>query len=441
MDRLDPLALDRDLRRTAERWRAWRRALRRGEGFERDPFAITRAAVGLTTFRRIADELGNADPLAGPLRRWVHRLAEQRINADAIATVERLRRVDTHPLDEPVEGHFTLAAMGRRALTDRDRRDAWLEQSIERAEPLTHAVMRLWERRREVAERMGVGDLDAMESPSPDLAATARAWLLRTRDVARDLGATDPVRTLDLALATGADRGWPGRLTLRNVAEWLNEGHLLQGLPLDPGELPEPIGGSSFLRAVARLGAAFVDASAPAHQPFVIAHDPHGLRRRRTGALFARLLLSPDFARRRLALDRSQIPEHLRALAASLWIESRIAAVRVLLRHAALDGSPALSECYQELSSEALGRPFPPRALGLILRVPDDAPARFAGLLLSACDGEALVNEHNEDWYRNPRAAEQLRAEAAISPAVTASVEEIDHGAAMLEAELVACLD
>jgi hypothetical protein len=312
---------------------------------------------------------------------------------------------------------------------------------IERAEPLTNAVVRHWERRREVAERMSVGDLDGIESPYPDLAATAQAWLRRTRDVSRDLGATDPVSTLELGLATGAARGWPGRLTLRNVAEWLNEGRLLQSLPLDPGELPEPVSGSSFLRALARLGAAFVDASAPAHQPFVIAHDPYGLRRRRTGALFARLLLSPDFARRRLELDRSQIAEHLRAMAGSLWIESRIAAVRVLLRSAALDGARALRDGYEELSAEALGRPLPARALGVILRVPDDAPARFAGLLLSAHDTAALVNEHNEDWYRNPRAAEQLRAEASISPAITTTADALDRGAAALEAELVASLD
>jgi hypothetical protein len=128
-------------------------------------------------------------------------------------------------------------------------------------------------------------------------------------------------------------------------------------------------------------------------------------------------------------------------MARSLWIESRLTAVRVLLRHAALDSSRTLLDSYQELSSEALGRPLPPQALGVILRVPDDAPARFAGLLLSGADSAALVNEHNEDWYRNPRAAEQLRAEAEISPKLTANADELDRGAALLEAELVACLD
>jgi hypothetical protein len=140
MDRLDPLALDRELRRTAERWRSWRRAVSRGEGFDGDPFAMTRSAVGQTTFRRIADEIDSSDPLVVPLRRWVYRLAEQRIDAETLVEIERLRRVERHALDEPVEDEFTLAAMLLLALREPGRRGAWVEQIVERAEPLTTAV-------------------------------------------------------------------------------------------------------------------------------------------------------------------------------------------------------------------------------------------------------------------------------------------------------------
>jgi hypothetical protein len=77
----------------------------------------------------------------------------------------------------------------------------------------------------------------------------------------------------------------------------------------------------------------------------------------------------------------------------------------------------------------------------MLLRVADDSEQRYAGLMLSALDTEWLTNEHDEDWFRNPRAAERLRAESELSPEVTTNAEALAQGALLLEKELLGALD
>jgi hypothetical protein len=45
---------------------------------------------------------------------------------------------------------------------------------------------------------------------------------------------------------------------------------------------------------------------------------------------------------------------------------------------------------------------------------------------------------HDADYYRNPRRAEELRAELARSPATTATADALERGASALEEEIVA---
>jgi hypothetical protein len=53
---------------------------------------------------------------------------------------------------------------------------------------------------------------------------------------------------------------------------------------------------------------------------------------------------------------------------------------------------------------------------------------RLAGLLLAATRARELADEHDEDWFRNPRAIDQLRAETRVVPATTCTPDALQAG-------------
>jgi hypothetical protein len=61
-------------------------------------------------------------------------------------------------------------------------------------------------------------------------------------------------------------------------------------------------------------------------------------------------------------------------------------------------------------------------------------------VLLNAAGSQAFADEHDEDWYRNPRAVEQLRAEASMPPATRTSAEQLEAGVQALAGQLAARL-
>jgi hypothetical protein len=185
-----------------------------------------------------------------------------------------------------------------------------------------------------------------------------------------------------------------------------------------------------------RLGAAWTEALAPASQPLSLARDPFGLSRATHGALLASLLVSPAFLRRQLGLGKPRVATHLRALARSSLLFVRQLALRVLLDEPALQGTRALHEAFAEQSARTFGFELPPDAAGLLFRPRVGDAQRLAGALLAATRAEQLAAEHDEDWFRNPRAIEQLRAEARLAPATTCTAEALAAGARSLIATL-----
>lgn len=434
----DTLQLDRELARAAERWQGWRRRLRAGEGSDEDPFEPSRSALGRTTFIAVR-ELPDADPLKRPLARWVYRLAEQRINREAFVTVEVARRAP-RVIDAPERARVSLRDMLKRALRDAPRRDAWLASYVEHAEPLSQATALLWQRRHEVAERMGVAE--GWDRRSAELAEAAEAWLQTTHDAARELV---PARNLpelvELALGKEANEGWPARITPRSLLELLAPTRFLDRVALDPGKLPDALAASSFLRALARVGAAWKDALAPEHQPFVVAHDADGWERRRSGALFASLPLSEHFLKKRLGLGSERSRSQRRALARVVLIESRAAALRTLLWQPALTGSNAFAEAFEGLTERAFGFGLPRAAAGALFRLHDDDAQRFWGLIAAAAQARRLVEDHDEDWFFNPRAADQLRSEAMGSAVFEVSADDVRAAAASAWSVIVEALE
>jgi len=433
---LDPLALDRSVRETAQRWRRWRRSLRRGTALDTDPFVFSREVAGRSLFQQVS-ELPDADPLRQSLRRWIYRFAEQRINLPHLAACSFERRVRLHGVERPETAELSLATMIHRALGGRAQRSAWLDTALECADRLVQHSTLLWERRQEIAVRMGLDTPDSLELPCAEIAAVADEWLSCSDELIQTSGTRSPAEWLSPALAEDAGAGWPARLDALSMRDLLAEGGLLDGLELDPGPLPRAYAASSFLRGLARVGAAWVEAAAPTNQPFVVAHDPYGASRRTHGALFALLPLNRSFARRRLRLGERDWLNHRRAVARVVLLESRAAALRVILRPRALAGASAWREAFPSAVERALGvglrRSYP----GLLWQLHLDDGQRFAGLLLASVRARELTESHDEDWFRNPRAVDQLRSEAALPPQCEASPDDLRAGAVALHGALL----
>jgi hypothetical protein len=138
--------------------------------------------------------------------------------------------------------------------------------------------------------------------------------------------------------------------------------------------------------------------------------------------------LSPVFLQRQLGLGKARAQTHARALLRSAFLFTRQLALRVLQAEAALAGPSALREAFLEHATQAFGFEVPPSAAGLLFRPRLGDAQRFAGVLLAAAHAAELADDHDEDWFRNPRAIEQLRAEARTAPSATCSVEQLRAG-------------
>jgi hypothetical protein len=370
--------------------------------------------------------------LRRPLLRWVYRLMEQRINRAVLCAIASERSVERHVIDLPERARLTLAELLAQALRDPGRRAAWLESFVGRCQRHAAAVALSWERRQEIGRRLGLEDFDALEPHAARVVDSAERWLEQSDGLAAEWRTQSLSELVDNALATEAVSGWPGRLTLRTLAELFRETRLLDGLTLDPGPLPLPLAPVSFLRGLGRLGTAFSDALAPRALPFVIGHDPRGLRRRTLGAIFASVPLSTPFCRRALGLGSAVAAAQARLLWRALLIESRAQALRVLLRAAALSSRSRLEATFEEQAERVFGVVVPRSAAGSIWRLHVDDLERFAGSMLAALRVERLIEEHDEDWYRNPRAADQLRSETSLPPETALAGDELAAGSAAL---------
>jgi hypothetical protein len=172
----------------------------------------------------------------------------------------------------------------------------------------------------------------------------------------------------------------------------------------------------------------------------VLARDPYGLERATFGALFALLPMKESFARRRLGIAPSSLSDHHRSLAHVLLVALRESALRVSLRAPALDGGSTLVRSYPELAEQALGIELHPSLLGVLFTPRSGDAQRLAALPLAAALDHRLTESHDDDWFRNPRALEELR-ESARAPAETVAEQaDLERGTELLTSWLDAAL-
>jgi hypothetical protein len=112
----------------------------------------------------------------------------------------------------------------------------------------------------------------------------------------------------------------------------------------------------------------------------------------------------------------------------------------VLLRGLLSRGTKALNSDLPELSDGALGFELPTEVAGVFIRVRPRDSQRFAGALLASSRHETLVQTHDEDWFRNPRAIAELRAELNEPATTLPTADELAVGSRALVARLQALL-
>jgi hypothetical protein len=421
----DPHHLDFQIARAARAQRLWRAELRDGQRGRACPLVSSEAAERKTLeeLRRL-DDTGFGDPL----RRWVLRLFEEKSCAAELGTVEYELRVRRHLAGEPARLELSLRELLERALRHAAETGVWLEQYLGATYELASASGALWRRRAELAEELNQDFVDALELPCQDPDRIAETWLADSADAYLSFAPHDLRELLVAAQAGAASDGWPGRLTPRTVVSLVEEPSLLRGVRLEFARVPRALGPASFIRALTALGACWSEALLPSQAPFVLVHDPQHLHEHTYGAVFGLLPLLPEFAKVRLGLSRSRAREHVRALAAAVLIEARALALRVLLRRPALRGE-ILGDAFEHWTGRAFGFRLDAPLAGAIFRLRFDDAQRLAGLFLAASVGQHLVETHDEDWFRNPRALEELRTGASAAGASTVTPELLAQGA------------
>jgi hypothetical protein len=185
----------------------------------------------------------------------------------------------------------------------------------------------------------------------------------------------------------------------------------LKGGSIDLPVLPAPLGASSFLRALEAFGRALRAGGDARPLPFAIARDPYFTDEYRVGIVFGALGLKRAFYTRQLGTSARVAELQVRMVARSLLVEARLRAARTILT----DESRAPSkDLFEEMTHRVFGAPMPPSLRGAWPSSHDDEPARIIALATALPLARDLVDRFDDDWFRNPRAFDALRARASL---------------------------
>jgi hypothetical protein len=417
---MSPHEIDRRIARAALEMRRAERAMRHGAESERASVLEAHRAV---SSRSMWIELGEraSDPILSAAQAWVYVLTIERVAWPASAKAAAAWHAPSIEMEEPKPERLSPRVVRARLLAETapERRRILASALEQGAGALADAVRVADERRAEAARRLGVDDPDRIEipiDPPSALAVAAERLLERTAE----LMPPRPGRWGDAiaqSLARDAGEGWPARLGVRWFDDLFRKTGLLEGLAPELERLPEPLGATSFARALAAFGGAWAEADVPRSAPFSLARPPFDLRRHRRAALFGALAADPMFIVRVLGLGRDRARRQAQEVARALLVTLRLDAARVLLRKSATMSHGARAERFEELTDRAWGSPVPGRLAGVVPTLAATDAARFAGVLLSATDRRSLVDRFDEDWFRSPHAARALREEQGVLPA------------------------
>jgi hypothetical protein len=434
-DLVDTFSLDRKLVPLLRSRRGFLRALRLGTA-EDHAFESVASKVDAELVRALQDNAWN-DPFAPNLLRFIYLLFEERVLAEFSVAHASTWYTETHELDHPVRGTFTLSALRRAILAERgEQRQGFFDTLLARGSHARERFVRLWERRVEIATQNGMSSPLALERPNAVVPDAASRLLDDTRDALAALGLETFPMLLETALARETVARFPSRLSPRALVELMGEPSLTENVELSETDLPAPLGSSSFLIGLERLGAAIGAAHVNRSLPYAATHDAYALPERTYGALFGLLALNPLFAERQLDVAKTRRREHFRSAAAVVLLRARLLALRVGLAGELVTSTSGFMRGYAENVYRALGVELDDRAAGLLFspRVGDDA--RLAGLLLAFALEVELTETHDEDWFRNPRAIEELRERIRLPVSTEPNEDALARGGKRLAERL-----
>ena len=422
MEPLDILSLDRSIARATSRARTYLRRLRADPERVADDvwFGSDRMVTTRATFVSVT-ELPASDPLRESLRRWVYALAVARIAQPIIVRAALARNARALRFARPEDGTFSVREVTAHVLAERsdEKRAAWLEAladsryAVDAIRTVEHGLA---EAVVEIETRLGETPMAPVLLPYPRsaVAGIAQGLLNATRDLAepsfKACGTFGNV--LGLLVASDVPGVWPAQPSARWLSEMFGGSALLEGINVDVGhDSLRCLGASSFARAMCRFGAAYARAAAPKEIPFVVAHDATLLHPYRRGALFGSLIADPVFLKARLGFSRDTSRTVARSLASTFLGAARLEASRSII-----DFATAPAADIEGVLEAAFFVPYPRALAGVLPKPRSGAPVRLAALLLAAADRESLVQQYDEDWFRNPRALAHLRELDAVAP-------------------------
>jgi hypothetical protein len=441
----DLFTLSRDVARAVGALSRWRSELEadsqvdghRAEG--EDPFDGLRHVAARSTVQALAElsPSGVDVPLRHALMRWVSALVQERIALEDDAARARAMSAPSGRFEGEPPRRVTWRQAWRGLVGARTAAEVhlWLAAAADCATPLAVANRARAARRVEVARRLGHKDPwePLIDVPRGTLRASAQRLLDATEDVSRAVwkealgGADSPGARLCLAVGRDAGEGWPARLT----AAWFDEafGGGPRGLPIEMGALPHPTGAASFARALAVFGFAARLAAAPSSLPFALARDPAFVGAHRLALVFGSLPTDVVFHRKALGLGRRTAVAQSRVLVRTALLDARLSAARILLGDE-VAFSP--KELFAELGMRLFGKPLDPRLAAAWPAARDDEPARWVALLEARPLRDALREQFDSDWFRNPHAWSHLRGEGSVAAREPVSPDGLESAAGAL---------
>jgi hypothetical protein len=418
---VDPIELSRSLGRAEDSANAWHDRLTEIVLPGDLPLQSERALLCQDGYDQIREALHESDPLRPHLLRWVAHLLEQRVNAAMYVECAELTYHEIHKLVEPERVELTVDQLKRLLLSDK-RRKEWLQQLSARASRLSQAQQLLWQRRVEVYRRLKGPSLDEAELPMAGVYELANWVLERTQPLVER--APSFLVSLERGLSNPA-LTFPAHLSAAPFVDWFRETRLLEEPKLRPFSFPPLVNAGSFGIALERFGAELFRSFAPKSQPFVIAYDPLRLNEWTAGFLFARLLTNSSFQRRHLGSAPSSARDVTRVWAQIALHEVRLRAVRVLVRQALQLFTKDRAAAFEALGEKTWGEPLGGNLLAVLPNVRAHDAQRLCAIGLAHALNEDFTDRHNEDWYRNPRAEEELRSIAGRPPETQANPDVV----------------
>lgn len=400
-------------------------------------FLGTRAEMELSSKSRygVVEELHDDDPLKRPLLRWVHRLTEMRVNQLWLDEDERLLHEQEHAIREPEDTTLSIQAMKRGTLTQDAARAAAFRRNTGR---VGHALFEhraeYFARCREVHERLGQSDVlsywSSYATPG-SVSGEFEAHRGRIRELLGGCGVLDGDECLEAMQGHDHHQGWPARLTPHALASLFGASDFFRGAPLEVGALPARVVPASFLRGAYQLGRALHLAWAPSDRPLVALRDPDDWAGHRFGFLCLLWFLSATFDRQVLDLSLALTRARRRSAARVLLSHLALQLVRTEAHERALDHRFGANEV-EDLGRGLFREPLHRNGAFVGFSVRRDEAARTSAWLDAAATFQEYVEEFDEDFMRDPRAREKLRADAAAPAPVQSTRERAQAGLAWL---------